>query len=179
MADDVISVIDFAAQIGKRKTTVFKILTRLGIEPTKRRSSSNGGQFVSCITAEESKLVLEELTSPELSDLDGSRIESAVDDAESGVFYLIELEPTHDPGRFKVGFAVNLPERLRQHRCAAPFASVVQSWPCKRLWERTAIDAVTFGCERLHTEVFRTGSMADIVVRCNAFFALMPVGKLS
>ena len=37
--------------------------------------------------------------------------------AEVGVFYLIQLEPQFDPGRFKVGFAANISDRLRALRC--------------------------------------------------------------
>jgi hypothetical protein len=94
--------------------------------------------------------------------------------AEEGVFYVVQLEPELDPGRFKVGFAASMPERLRQLRCSAPFARVVRSWPCRRLWERTAIDCASAGCERLHTEVFRAASLDPIVARCERFFAVMP-----
>jgi hypothetical protein len=90
------------------------------------------------------------------------------------MFYLLLLEPDHDPGRFKVGFALSVPERLRQLRCSAPFAKVVCAWPCKRLWEKSAIECVAEGCERLHTEVFRTSSLGSVVARCDQFFALMP-----
>jgi hypothetical protein len=44
---------------------------------------------------------------------------------------------------------------LRQLRCSAPYIQVMKTWPCRRLWEKTAIECVTEGCERLHTEVFR------------------------
>ena len=91
-----------------------------------------------------------------------------------GVFYLLCLEPEHDPHRFKVGFASNLNERLRHHRCAAPYTQVVKTWPCRRLWEKTAIECVTNGCERLHTEVFRAASLKSVEEKCNNFFALMP-----
>jgi hypothetical protein len=94
--------------------------------------------------------------------------------AEQGVFYLLLLEPDHDPGRFKVGFATSLPERLRQLRCSAPLAKVIRTWPCKRLWEKTAIECVANDCERLHTEVFRTVSIESVLKRCERFFELMP-----
>jgi len=90
------------------------------------------------------------------------------------VFYLLLLEPDHDPGRFKVGIADNFPERLRHLRCSAPMIKVVKTWPCKPLWERTVMDCVTEGCERLHTEVFRTESIKSVVDRCERFFELMP-----
>ncbi|NJR52122.1 MAG: hypothetical protein HC780_23645 [Leptolyngbyaceae cyanobacterium CSU_1_3] len=87
---------------------------------------------------------------------------------------MIQLEPEFDPGRFKVGFAANMSERLRHLRCSAPFAVVMRTWPCRRLWEKTAIESVSDSCERLHTEVFRASSTDEIIVRCERFFAVMP-----
>jgi hypothetical protein len=92
---------------------------------------------------------------------------------------LLLLEPEYDPGRFKVGFAGSLSERLRALRCSAPFIKVVQTWPCKMLWERTAIECVTEGCMQLHTEVFRTQSIEPVLQRCEQFFNLMPKLKES
>ena len=92
---------------------------------------------------------------------------------DRGVFYLIQLEPCHDPGRFKVGFASNLSERLRDHRCSAPLATVLAKWPCRPLWEKTAIDCVTQSCEQIHTEVFRTDDISAVQQRCEQFFSLM------
>ena len=91
-----------------------------------------------------------------------------------GLFYLIQLEPTHDPSRFKVGFTSSMPERLRQLRCSAPLAKIVNTWPCRQLWEKTAIECVSDGCERLHTEVFRTDDFENVRNKCDRFFALMP-----
>ena len=50
-------------------------------------------------------------------------------------FYLIQLEPRVDPGRFKLGFASNPDERLRARRTAAPLARVVGTWPCRSAGE--------------------------------------------
>jgi hypothetical protein len=141
------------------------------------RSTSNGGQLISYITDEEFHRVIGELETskgydPESNDENDASLGVIL--AEQGVFYLMLLEPDYDPGRFKVGFAVSLSERLRALRCSAPFIEVVRTWPCKRLWERTAIECVTEGCDRLHTEVFRTQSMESIVDKCEQFFGLMP-----
>ena len=175
MNDDLISVIDVANHHGKHKQTIFKILKRLGIEQTKRRNSSSKNQLVAYITQDEFRRVGEELL------LFTERIELGQDDesdgfvsAEVGVFYLIQLEPELDPCRFKVGFAANMSDRLRALRCSAPFASVVKTWSCRRLWEKTAIDCVSVGCERLHTQVFRTASIDAVVGKCEQFFSLMP-----
>jgi len=177
MPDDLVSVIDLANQYGKRKQSLFKVLRRLGIEPKKLPGTNNRGQAISYITSDESRLLLTELLSrraaPELEEEDAESSPEAIL-AEQGVFYLLLLEPEHDPGRFKVGFATSLPERLRQLRCSAPLTRVARTWPCKRLWEKTAIECVANGCERLHTEVFRTTSFETVLSRCDRFFELMP-----
>jgi hypothetical protein len=175
--DNLISVIDVASHHGKRRQSIFKILKRLGIEPIKRRSSSSNNQLVAYITQDEFQRVSVELqalaTRAENEQNAGEEADEFIS-AEEGVFYLIQLEPELDPGRFKVGFAASLSERLRALRCSAPLATVVQSWPCRRLWERTAIDCVSAGCERLHTEVFRTASLDQVVAKCERFFGVMP-----
>lgn len=177
MDDDLISVFDVASQHGKIKPTIFKILKRLGIETIKRRNSSSRNQLVAYITQDDFRRVSEELSLSagrrEADQDDSGEMESFVS-AEIGVFYLIQLEPKLDPCRYKVGFAANLPDRLRALRCSAPFASVIKTWPCRRLWEKTAIDCVSVDCERLHTEVFRAISLDGVAGRCERFFALMP-----
>jgi hypothetical protein len=177
MNDEPVSVVDLANQVGKRKQSIFKILARLNIQTTKKRGPNSRGQLIAYITSQEAQLVIAELNSRTETDNTNIDLRSAdisISDAELGVFYLLALEPLHDPGRFKVGFATSLSERLQKHRCSAPLLKVVKYWPCKRLWEKTAIDAVTYGCERIHTEVFRTTSINTIAERCEQFFALMP-----
>jgi hypothetical protein len=177
MGDELIAVGDIALEHRKHRQTVFKVLTRLGIETTKQRSSSSRGQLVSYITQDDyRRLQAEFLLINSRADSEDIEEEEAEDftSAEEGVFYLIQLEPRLDPGRFKVGFASSLPERLRQLRCSAPFAAVLKTWPCRRLWEKTAIDCVSAGCERLHTEIFRSASLDEVSGRCDGFFAIMP-----
>ena len=174
MSEPLISVKDFAERNGLLKQTVFKVLRRLEIEPSKSRGgSANRGQAISYITEEGARRVLDALASNRRSENEGEEFPDA-SLYDVGVFYLLCLEPNHDPSRFKVGFASNLNERLRQHRCSAPFACVVKTWPCRRLWEKTAIECVTAGCERLHTEVFRASSIAAVESKCEQFFLLMP-----
>jgi hypothetical protein len=176
MEGEWLSVIDIASHHGFLRPTLFKTLKKLGIETRKERSSSNAGQAIAYITQEDYQRLIARLavtTKRENEKDDGEDEEQW--SIEFGVFYLIRLEPEIDPGRFKVGFAGSMPERLRQLRCSAPFASVVQTWPCSRLWEKTAIDSVAAGCEKLHTEVFRASSLDEIIVRCERFFSIMPL----
>ena len=90
----------------------------------------------------------------------------------------IPLEPEHDPGRFKLGFTMDLDGRRRKHRCSAPFAQHVATWPCRRVWERAAIDCITNGCQQLHTEVFRATSVDEIRARAKGFLSMMPALKV-
>lgn len=178
MTESLISVKDFAEENGLLKQTVFKVIKRLGIEPEKSRGGDqNRGQTISYITEREAQMVLDALASTMSARVTAEGESMSVPEAalyDIGVFYLLSLEPEHDPTRFKVGFASNLNERLRQHRCSAPFAEVVKTWPCRRLWEKTAIECVTDGCEQLHTEVFRAQSVDAVEAKCNQFFQLMP-----
>ncbi len=174
MADDLITVADAAERLGKDKRHVFKVLNRLSIERSLQRRDSARGQKVACISLADFRR-LEEYFESIISNLSDSEPNDRIVDAESkGVFYLIQLEPEFDPGRFKLGFATNIDERLRSHKTAAPLCQVLNTWPCKLLWEKTAIEFITFGAERLHTEVFRTNLIEEIESRCNSFFALAP-----
>jgi hypothetical protein len=174
--NDVVSVADVARELGTHKQTIFKVMRRLGIGGTRRRDSSRGNQEVSYITRSECDRVRTELRAryTRSGAVDGALEENGFFSAELGVFYLIQLEPEHDPQRLKVGFAANMADRLRALRCSAPFANVLKTWPCRRLWEKTAIDCVCAGCEQVHTEVFRAASIEDIVARCDRFFGMMP-----
>jgi len=93
---------------------------------------------------------------------------------DGGAFYIIQLEPTLDPNRVKMGYSKQLDKRLKAHRCAAPLARIVSSWPAKRTWEKTAMDSLSRGAERLHTEVFRVDDLEKLIQSADAFFALMP-----
>jgi hypothetical protein len=111
------------------------MLKRLGIVTFMERSDTpnHRGQAIAHISFDDLESLRQELASrgvvPADSESEGNDGEYVP--VEIGVFYLIQLEPEHDSGRFKVGFAVNIAERLRAHRCAAPFAVVIKTWPAR------------------------------------------------
>jgi hypothetical protein len=171
-----IALRDLAEELKKRPPSIIRKAKKLGIRPKMRREFSRGNQMVSTVTHAEATAIKEALKISRRRKLifDNGQVPSPMpDENELGVFYLIQLEPKHDPGRIKVGFG-DLGDRLRKHRCSSPFLECVKSWPCRRTWERAAIDCITEGHEQLHTEVFRTTSIADAVERADKFFALMP-----
>jgi hypothetical protein len=169
MNNEIISVIDVAKNLGQHKAHVFRILRRLSIETIKEKCNDARGQKIAYITTDDYNRVKEHFAGTE----DDSEIFVTESDV-GGVFYLIQLEPEHDPGRFKLGFATNIDERLRSHKTAAPFSKVLKTWSCKLLWEKTAIESVSQDCVRLHTEVFRSESIDEVKSRCEEFFKLMP-----
>lgn len=169
----VVAIAELADELGCYKSTLFRICRRLNVEPRKMRDAHRGNQLVSVIDGDDATRIrtayLESTRTRDLASGDGEVL-----CPEDGVFYLIQLEPECDPGRFKVGFTTDLEGRLRHHRCAAPFAELVKSWPCRRTWERAAIDCLTDGIEQVHTEVFRTESLSDVQDRGGKFFSMMP-----
>ncbi len=173
MDEDRIAIVDLADELQVRKQRLFKIIKRLGITATQRRDSERGGQNVAVVSASEAAAIRKEIGSPSSTDSsDAAASPQLLDDV--GFFYLIRLEPDHDPGRFKVGFTIELEGRLQKHRCSAPFAAYLKTWPCRRVWERAAIDCATLGCEKLHTEVFRADSLDMVASRADTFFSVMP-----
>jgi hypothetical protein len=177
-AVDRIAIVDLADDLQVRKQRIFKVLKRLGIRPTQRREQARRNQNVATVSPNEAAAIRAEIVkSSDASATTTGPLSGGVgifysDDV--GFFYIIQLEPEHDPGRFKVGFTMDLDGRLRKHRCAAPFAQFLKTWPCKRAWERAAIDAVTEGCQQLHTEVFRTAQLERLQERAHRFFSFMP-----
>lgn len=176
METKLISAIDLASELGRRKQTIFKIINRLRIEGQKMATSDSRGQMALHITEEDAERVREELAPPSAAPDDENILarSGGYVVSQDGVFYVIQLEPALEPGRIKVGFTTNLDDRLRKHRCSAPHAMVLDKWACKSLWEKTAIDCVTAGCDRLREEVFRTASIDEVIRRCERFFELMP-----
>ncbi len=173
---DDVAVVELADDIQVRKQTIFKVMKRLGICDSKRRESGRGGQMISVISRADADAIRDELRRTTSANRDVNLIGDArYFNEDSGVFYVVQLEPEYDPGRFKVGFTTDIEGRLRHHRCSAPFAQCVKIWPCRRTWERAAMDCVTIGAKQLQTEVFRVDSIQAVIERAEKFFCLMPV----
>jgi hypothetical protein len=170
MPEDFVSVIDIAKHSNKRRQSIFKIIKKLNIETIKENSSLGRGQAISYVSKDDEARIYEYLRDSSIGSSDDTPINFEV----QGVFYLIQLEPHHDPGRFKVGFATSIKDRVKSHKCSAPLLELIKTWPCKLLWEKTAIDCITSNCQKIHTEVFRTDSIDSIKEKGDRFFSLMP-----
>jgi hypothetical protein len=159
---------EIADELGRAKSHIHRVVGRLGIEIVKQKGEHTRGQVAHFIRAEDYPKILEHLTPSSDEESNHEAVHG------TGSFYLISLEPDLDPGRFKVGFGADVNERLRRHKTSAPFARVIKTWPCRGLWEKTAIDCISQGCERLHTEVFRAQDIGEVLRKGDSFFGLMP-----
>ena len=158
-----------ASSLGRHKNSILRVINRLGIEKHLEKSNEARGQKITFISQDDFERVKEHF-----QHVDTKNTTTHIDSESGGVFYLIQLEPQYDPTRFKLGFASDINGRLRAHRTSAPFSKIIKTWPCKLLWEKTAIESITRRCERVHTEVFRGESLKVILDRCEQFFSLMP-----
>lgn len=94
---------------------------------------------------------------------------------EGGFFYIIQLIPELDPKRIKLGFADDVNVRLSQHRTSAPTAVVLKSWPCKRSWEGTVIDALaSVGGKLILNEVYEFQDVQALLKHAEQLFVLLP-----
>lgn len=171
MTENMVSIIEIAKSVGMHKQSLFKIIRRLKIDTFYEKSefSYSRGQKIGYINKEDLKIVIDYIKNKE-----SIIVSNDIDLNNNGYFYLLQLEPNLDPCRFKVGFAMSVEERLKQHKTSAPLLKLLKAWPCKLLWEKTIIDCVTNNCEKLYTEVFRCSSIDEIIKKCDAFFDIMP-----
>ena len=152
-----------------QKAQVHKIVKRLGIPVEQLKAEGTRGQRASHISVQDYEAHRQHFDVPP-----ADSFRSVSQELPNAVFYIILLEPECDPGRFKVGFSTDVAERLRSHQTSAPFSELVKTWPCKALWEKTAIDCIAEGCDQLAPEVFRTQDIQDVICRADRFFELMP-----
>ena len=171
MGDEIVSLKRLSEMLGIDRSHARKWILAQGVTSVKRRTSDSGGQLVISFTREESEKLLAIRKSQGF--LGANKTEGISD--EYGVFYVIELVPELCPNRVKLGFANNVAERLGQHRTASPTAQVKKTWPCRRSWERTVMDALTAqGCLLLLNEVFECENLDALIKRGDVLFALLP-----
>jgi len=164
-----VSLKALAAELGMDRSHARRYVLNLGITPTKRRTPESGGQLALTVSASEAALIRR------TRDEQGFSATQRPVENEIGYFYFIQLVPEFDPRRIKLGFADSVQSRLQQHRTSAPTAKLLKSWPCRRSWERTAIDAVAAaGGTLILNEVFEFLDLDASIQRADQFFSLLP-----
>jgi hypothetical protein len=169
MSDEYISLKALAAELGMDRSHARRYVLRLGVEPKKRRTPDSGGQLTLTVSATEAEFIRGRRN--EQGFLDSSKPVQN----EAGFFYVIQLVPELDPKRIKLGFADDVAVRLSQHRTSAPTAVVIKSWPCKRSWEGTIIDALaSVGGKLILNEVYEFEDIQLLLNHGEQLFALLP-----
>lgn len=167
-SSDYVSLKSLADELGLDRSNMRKYVKKSGLEPHKRRTPDSANQLTLAITPDEADFIRNRRRS------EGYDSQTTVT-RDAGVFYIIQLVPELDLRRLKLGFADDLDARLSQHRTAAPTATVLNSWPCKRSWETTVMDALTAkGCRLILNEVFECDSPDELVTFANQLFELLP-----
>ena len=169
MSDEFVSIKQLAAHLGMDRSHARRYVLRLGVEPKKRRTSDSGGQLTLTVTSEEAAYIKQK------RDEQGFLGSTKPVEKEVGAFYVIQLVPELDPKRMKLGFAEDVAQRLAQHRTSAPTAVVLKSWPCKRSWEGTIIDALSAVSGKLIlNEVFEFADVSKMLSHADALFGILP-----
>ena len=180
--DDLIAVKDLARELGMGSPSVHNFIKELGIERIPIKIDGKGMpiqhiRLTDCVPVRERARRRRRHWSRPESQPDWFNDDSGPSDnsdSELGMFYLMLPEPELAPTRFKLGYSKSPEGRRRQFLTAAPFIRIERAWPCKSLWEKTAIDFISQGCERLNTEVFKAGDIGTVIERADSFFALSP-----
>jgi biotin operon repressor len=167
-----ISIRHLAEQLGMDRSHARRYVLKLGFKPQKRRTADSGSQLSLTVTTEEADAILRHRSDQGFT-AEGKAVESV-----AGVFYLIQLVPELDPKRIKLGFAIDITDRLAQHRTAAPTAIILKSWPCKRSWEATVMDCLSsVACRHILNEVFECDSLEDMIGKGDELFHILPEPK--
>jgi hypothetical protein len=146
-----------------------RYVLRLGITPQKRHTADSGNKLVVTVTSKEAECIRAARRQQ------GYDLPAGEADETVGVFYVVQVVPELDPNRIKLGFAEDATNRLAQHRTAAPTAKLLKSWPCKRSWEWTIIDALsTAGCKLILNEVYECCDLRGLLAQGDQLFAMLP-----
>jgi len=140
-------------------------LSKVGINPY-RVETAGGGRKAEYLSAEDADAVyslIRHMPKPK------------VGDRSIGWFYCIRLQPVAQPSFIKLGYSSSPVYRLRTHQTTCPNAIIVRQWPCRRRWEKTAIDACTIGQVRLGPEQFEIPDLEPVIARIDQFFSILPV----
>jgi hypothetical protein len=169
MTDNYVSIKQLASELQMDRSHARKYIIGLGISIAKRRTPDSGNQLTLTISSDDAEFIRQKrleqgfLGSPK-------PVQN-----ETGVFYIIQLIPELDPRRIKLGFADYANSRLSQHRTSSPTAKLLKTWPCKRSWETTIIDALSsVGGSLILNEVFVFDDIDTLIEYGDRLFLLLP-----
>ena len=164
---------EFEIDISSMHKYAKKISARtLSIRPQGR------GQKMSAVTSEEADRIRTKRIEDGFMPNAGRRETRTVNNpgTDDGEFYVVQLDPVVRRDRIKLGFARNASDRLADYHTSNPEAQLLRSWPCKRVWERAAMAAVTNSdvFQLVSGEVYDCHDLNVMFERANRFFGMMP-----
>jgi len=164
-----VSLKELARTLGMDRSHARRYVLGLGYRPVKQRTADSGNQLALAVTRDQADEIVKRRREQGFPSSGGQPV-----DQEHGYFYVVQLVPDLEPRRVKLGFAISIPDRLSQHRTAAPTASVLRQWPCRGAWEAAALDCLAQGCRRVGPEVFDCDDLDRLTERGDSFFRVMP-----
>src|SRR5262245_42995636 len=172
MSTEFVFLADLARQMGMERSNARKYILDLGFHFTKIRSREKNNALMLALSVEDAESIL---ARRQHAGFHGDQI--PLNDANGhGVFYIVQPLPRLDPQRLKLGFTGSIEQRMLSYRAICPEAVVLQTWPCKAIWEKTAIAAISRGAsEQLGQELFRCPDVENILQQAHTFFSMLPV----
>jgi len=131
-------------------------------------------QAVNALTTEDAERAVDLRAQQGFFARESSSDSSVINDG-TGFFYVIRLMPDIAPNRIKVGYAASLQSRIESHRCTCPQLELLKSWPCRKVYEHTAIAiAINGSAFSYGGEVYDVASVDDMIARLDSFFGMLP-----
>jgi hypothetical protein len=165
---------DLADEFGIDKSNLRKYILDNDVKPEKIRLPEANNQLTLVLSKEQAVLV-RQIRQSQGFEIGGENNNVPIIRTDTGIFYIIQLVPLLSPARIKLGYTINIKNRLRSHRTTCPNAKVLEQYPCKEAWEMAAIDSITReGCTLVGNEVYDTNSIEQLMEQANQFFSIMP-----
>jgi len=168
-SEEFVSLKQLAETIGLDRSNTRKYVLKLRIKPHRRRTPDSRNQLALAVTKDEAERIIRE------REARGFTSSAKIVESETGVFYVIQLLPELDPKRVKLGFSLDLNERIATHKTTSPKATVLKSWPCRKAWELTVMDSLSAAnCRQIGQELFECDDLPSLFRRGDELFALLP-----
>jgi hypothetical protein len=151
------------------RSNAFRFIKDAGFSLVKRRLPETKNQLTYAFSEKEVKEIIE------YRKKQGFNNESKIVENEEGYFYIVRLVPDLDNRRIKMGFTSNIENRMNQLRTSAPTLKLFASWPCKKSWESTVIDCLSFNyCDHILNEVFECTNFEKLIKKGDELFKILP-----
>lgn len=162
-----------AEEIGMDRSHLRRYILSLDSEPQRIRTPESRNQPTLAITASEADYVRSERDRSGFT----SHRTPIVGESPYGEFYVVQLEPALLPQRLKFGFPTSLRSRLTDYRSSNPGATILKSWPAKRVWEEAIIAVLSAysDCELVGGEVYNCSDIDGLLKRGDHLMSLFPM----